>query len=105
MFKESSRYAKQKTVKVELKNGLSAQARRATAVTLRRIPPTAGSPVEVKGNDRLDVIALRKYKDSTKFWRVADANTELQANDLVKPAPADNPLVSEPVRTILVPEK
>ncbi len=100
MFKESSRYAKQKTVEVELGNGRSA-----TAVTLRRIPPTVGSPAEVKGNDRLDVIALRKYKDSTKFWHVADANTELQANDLVKTGPGDNPLVPQPVRTILVPEK
>jgi hypothetical protein len=100
MFKDSSRYAKQKTVEVELKNGRSV-----TAVTLRRIPITDGEPTPVKANDRLDVIALRKYKDSTKFWHVADANTELQANDLVKTEPNDNPLVSPPARTILVPEK
>jgi len=100
MFKESSRYAKQTTVEVKLENGRSANA-----VTLRRIPPTEGVPTQVKANDRLDVMALRKYKDSTKFWHVADANTELQANDLVKTEASDNPLVSEPVRTILVPEK
>lgn len=79
--------------------------RSVTAVTLRRIPPTDGTPTPVKANDRLDVMALRKYKDSTKFWHVADANTELQANDLVRREPIDNPLVSEPARTILVPEK
>lgn len=100
MFKDSSRYAKQKTVEVELKNGRSI-----TAVTLRRIPPTDGAPIQVKANDRLDVMALRKYKDSTRFWHVADANSELQANDLVKSEPIDNPLVPEPARTILVPEK
>jgi hypothetical protein len=100
MFKESSRYAKQTTVEVELDNGRSA-----TAVALRRIPPTDGVPTQVKSHDRLDVISLRKYKDSTKFWHVADANTELQANDLVKIESRENPLVSEPARSILVPEK
>lgn len=100
MFNESSRYAKQKTVDVELKNGRSANA-----VTLRRLPSTDGVPTQLKANDRLDVIALRKYGDSTKFWHVADANTELQANDLVRTETSDNPLVSTPARTILVPEK
>ena len=100
MFNDSSRYAKQKTVEVRLENG-----RTANAVTLRRIPPTDGVITEVKGGDRLDVTALRKYKNSTMFWHVADANTELQANDLVKSEPPENALVSPLVRTILVPEK
>ncbi|HEX3227404.1 MAG TPA: hypothetical protein VHQ95_00485 [Pyrinomonadaceae bacterium] len=100
MFNDSSRYAKQKTVEVRLENG-----RTANAVTLRRIPPTDGVITEVKGGDRLDVTALRKYKNSTMFWHVADANTELQANDLVKSEPPENALVSPVVRTILVPEK
>ena len=100
MFNDSSRYAKQKTVEVQLENG-----RTANAVTLRRIPPTEGVITEVKGGDRLDVIALRKYKNSTKFWHVADANTELQANDLVKSEPPENALVAPVARTILVPEK
>ena len=100
MFNDSSRYAKQKTVEVRLENG-----RTANAVTLRRIPPTDGVITEVKGGDRLDVTALRKYKNSTMFWHLADANTELQANDLVKSEPPENALVSPVVRTILVPEK
>ena len=100
MFKESSRYAKQLTVEVELGNG-----RTANAVTLRRLPPTSGEPTQVTAKDRLDVVALRKYKDSTKFWHIADANTELEANDLVKTEPSENPLVSQPVVNILIPEK
>jgi hypothetical protein len=100
MFKESSRYAKQRTVEVKLENG-----RKATAITLRRLPPTTGLPTLVKPNDRLDVIALRKYKDSSKFWHIADANTELQARDLIKSEPPENPLVSAPAISILIPEK
>jgi alpha-D-ribose 1-methylphosphonate 5-phosphate C-P lyase len=100
VFKESSRYAKQKTVEVKLASGRSS-----SAVTLRRLPPTEGVSTELKANDRLDVIALRKYKDSAKFWHIADTNTELQVNDLVKNEPSDNPLVSQAVRSILVPEK
>ena len=100
MFKETSRYARQKTVEVKLPNGRSA-----IAVTLRRFPPTEGLRTEVKTNDRLDVIALRKYKDSARFWHIADANTELQARDLVKNEPPDNPLSPQPARIILVPEK
>lgn len=100
MFKESSRYAKQKTVQVELGNGHTT-----TAVTLRRLPPTSGVPTQLKANDRLDVIALRKYKDSSMFWHIADANTELEAGDLTNNEPPENPLVLEPARSILVPEK
>ena len=100
MFNDASRYAKQKTVEVKLENG-----RKATAITLRRLPPTTGTPTALKANDRLDVMALRKYNDSSKFWHIADANTELQARDLVKDEPPENPLVLEPQRSILVPEK
>jgi len=100
MFKESSRYAKQQTVQVKLDNGSST-----TALTLRRVPPTPGVPTQLKANDRLDVIALRKYNDSAKFWHIADANTELEARDLTKNEPPENPLVLEPPRSIFVPEK
>jgi hypothetical protein len=40
----------------------------------------------VQDHDRLDVLAREKYADGTRFWHVADANTELQANDLVAEA-------------------
>jgi hypothetical protein len=53
---------------------------------LRRLPAASGTPSVVKGNDRLDIMAHRKYSNGTQFWHIADANTELQANDLVKEA-------------------
>jgi hypothetical protein len=46
------------------------------------------------------VIAQRKYGDPTKFWHVADANTDLEANNLITQRPED-----EEVITIDVPEK
>jgi hypothetical protein len=100
VFTASSRYLNLKTVEVEIKNG-----RKINAVVLRRLPYVAGVPTEPKGNDRLDVMSQRLYKDPTKFWHIADANTELQANDLVNPKPPANPLLAEESRVILVPDK
>lgn len=79
MFLESSRYYKQKIVDAVTKDG-----RTVKAVTLRRLPPVRGNSTVVKGNDRLDIMAQRQYKNPTMFWHIADANTELQAKDLVK---------------------
>ena len=90
MFLDNSRYFKVRTVTVTDENG-----REVTAVTLRRLPYVAGKPTVVKGNDRLDVMAGRQFKDATQFWHIADANTELEANKLVE----------EAGETILVPEK
>lgn len=93
MFLENSRYFNVKTVTVKTENGKTVQA-----VTLRRLPFVAGTPTVVKGNDRLDVMAQRKYSDPTKFWHIADANTELEANNLVKPHPEDQltPVINVP---------
>lgn len=99
MFSANSRYAKQPVVEVETKDG-----KNVSAVSLRRLPFTDGNLTEVKGTDRLDIIAQRKYKDGTRFWRVADANTELEANDLVKNEPSENPLAKQEISLILVPE-
>ncbi|MEW6417494.1 MAG: hypothetical protein AB1480_05155 [Nitrospirota bacterium] len=79
MFLESSRYYKLKTTDIKTKDG-----RTVKVVTLRRLPSVSGKPTGVKGNDRLDIMAQRRYNDPTMFWHIADANTELQANDLVK---------------------
>lgn len=79
MFLESSRYYKLKTADIKTKNG-----RTVKAVTLRRLPSISGKPTVVKGNDRLDIMAQRRYNDPTMFWHIADTNTELEANDLVK---------------------
>lgn len=79
MFIDSSRYFDLKTVEAETESG-----RKVTAIRLRRLPYAAGAPTVVKGNDRLDVMAQRKYGDGAKFWHIADANTELDANKLLK---------------------
>jgi hypothetical protein len=90
VFLESSRYYKLKTVDVAIKDIMTVKA-----VTLRRLPVVTGNRTVVKGNDRLDIIAQRKYNNPSMFWHIADANTELQANDLVK----------ETGRVIKVPEQ
>jgi hypothetical protein len=80
MFLPSSRYANVPTVTTETRDG-----RQVTALKLRALPATTGRPVAVKDNDQLDVMSLGAYADGTKFWHIADANTELKANDLLAP--------------------
>lgn len=99
MFESNSRYVKIAVVEVETATG-----KKANAVKLRYLPYEPGSVTEVKGTDRLDIMSHRKYKDGTKFWRIADANTELEANDLVKHEPSENPLAKQETRFISVPE-
>lgn len=99
MFKENSRYANTPIVEVEGKDG-----KKISAVGLRRLPFAEGNMTEVKGSDRLDIMSQRKYKDGTKFWHIADANTELEANNLVKNEPSENPLSDQESPLIIVPE-
>ncbi|MGE5418480.1 MAG: hypothetical protein ACM3N1_00085 [Accumulibacter sp.] len=79
MFLESSRYYKQETVDAVVKGN-----RVVKALTLRRLLTVSGKATVIKANDRLDIMSQRQYKDSTKYWHIADANTELEANNLVK---------------------
>jgi hypothetical protein len=99
MFDANSRYIKCPIVEVE-----TAKGRKVNAVKLRRLPFTPGDLTEVKGTDRLDIMAHRQYKDGTKFWHVADANTELEANNLVEQKRSENPLARQETEFILVPE-
>ena len=89
MFLPNSRYASVATITVRKRDG-----REVTAVRLRRLPPATGEPYEVTRSDRLDIIARRRYGDATRYWRVADANTELEAAALT----------ARPGRVIQVPE-
>ena len=89
MFLENSRYHKQATVEVKTRDGRAVQA-----LKLRKLPPEAGRPHAVQQHDRLDVLAQQNYGDGTKFWHIADANSELEANDLV----------AEPGATVNLPE-
>ncbi len=79
MFTESSRYYRQKVVDAVTKDG-----RTVKAVTLRRVPALAGESHVVRGNDRLDIMAGSRYDNPTMFWHLADANSKLQADDLVE---------------------
>jgi len=79
MFLKSSRYFSQKQVDVLTGNGEFVRA-----VSWRRLPKLNGEPIIIEENDRLDIIAERRYQTPSKFWHIADANTELEANDLVQ---------------------
>jgi hypothetical protein len=76
MFTPSSRYATVATITVRLPDG-----REVSAVKLRGLPATNGAPYTLQLTDRLDVLARRRYEDSTCYWHVADTNTELEAAD------------------------
>ena len=89
MFLETSRYYHVPQDSVSAPDG-----RTVTVVRLRRLPPTPGAPNVVREHDQLDVMAQRGYANATMFWHIADANSELQANELL----------AEPGRTIAVPE-
>lgn len=89
MLLKSSRYYK--TPQIETK---TSAGRTVKAVRLRRLPSTKGNAVTITKDDRLDIIAQRQYEQPDWFWHIADANTELQGNDLV----------SETDRSINVPE-
>jgi hypothetical protein len=80
MFLPNSRYAAVPAVTTTTRDG-----REVTALKLRVLPATSGGPHEVKDNDQLDMMAQAKYADGTRHWHIADANTELKANDLLKP--------------------
>ena len=79
MFLDSSRYFEQETVEISSKDGKKFQA-----ITIRKLPAVPGKHHSIKGNDRLDIISQNNYNSGTKFWYIADSNTELEANNLVK---------------------
>lgn len=99
MFGSNSRYANLPQAEVE-----TARGKRVSVVKLRRLPFVTGNLTEVKGTDRLDIMAQRKSNDGTKFWRIADANTELEANDLVEREQPENPIAKNETVFIIVPE-
>jgi nucleoid-associated protein YgaU len=79
-FLKTSRYWDLATVQAP-----GGEGRTVTVVALRILPPTEGDPYRVLEHDRLDLIADRAYGDATRFWRIADANTELDARRLIEP--------------------
>ena len=78
MFTDTSRYAKTATETVTDRDGREVQA-----IRLRALPQVTGRAVLVKEGSRLDVLAQEHYGDGSRFWHIADANTALEAADLV----------------------
>lgn len=79
MFLKNSRYFDLPTVTAP-----DALGREVQAVKLRRLPVTQGEDTEVHDHDQLDVMSHRRYRDGTRYWHIADANSELEANELVR---------------------
>ena len=79
MFTKDSRYANTPTVPA-----LDA-GREVTVVKLRVLGEPRAAPLTVQGADQLDVISERCYRDGARFWHIADANTELDARDIMTP--------------------
>jgi hypothetical protein len=80
-FLPNSRYAKIETVEATAADG-----RPVTAVKLRRLPTSDGAPHVVEERDRVDILAYQQLADATRFWRIADANSELEAEALTAAA-------------------
>lgn len=81
MIDKTSRYAK-----VPIRTTVDAEGEEVRLLELRPIPVTTSvfshTPT---GEERLDHIAHRYYRDPTKFWKVADASDVLDPFDLVVP--------------------
>ena len=80
MFTKDSRYANTPTSPAR-----DSEGREVTAVQLRHLPDVDGGEITVNASDQLDVIADQCYGNATQFWRVADANSELDVRDLLRP--------------------
>jgi hypothetical protein len=78
MFANKSRYFGLETVSAK-----DTMGRTVPAVKLRRLAEPTGDEKVVVDGDQLDVMAENRYNDPTRYWHIADANCELEANELV----------------------
>jgi hypothetical protein len=81
MFLKNSRYYGLETIETTDRHG-----RPVAALKRRTLPAPASGAYTVQGPDRLDALAAKNYGDATRFWHIADANTELEANELTRAA-------------------
>lgn len=64
---------------------VDAAGRRVTALRSRFIPATlAGFLHTFTADERLDLIAHKFYRNPEKFWLIADANTEMDPENLLE---------------------
>lgn len=81
MIFKGSRYEKLQTYAVTTANGQVI-----TALRIRFIPATPAGFFHVfSADDRLDLLAFKFYRNTEKFWLIADANTEMDPDDLLEP--------------------
>jgi len=78
---KGSRYATVGTMEVPGPDG-----RPVVALRLRIIPDTpAGYLHTFSADERLDILAFNFFRNAEKFWLIADANDELDPEDLLEP--------------------
>ena len=81
MIFKGSRYEKVGVYQVTTENGQTVNA-----LAIRFIPPTpAGYLHTFTSDERLDLLAFTFYRNPEKFWLIADANTEMDPDDLLEP--------------------
>jgi hypothetical protein len=81
MIFKGSRYQNVKAYQAVASNGQTV-----TALSIRFIPPTpAGFRHTFSAAERLDLLAFQFYRNPEKFWLIADANTEMDPEDLADP--------------------
>ena len=78
MFGKKSRYSGRETVEGKDRMGRTVQA-----VKLRPLPTVNGVDMTVADHNQLDVMGETLYADAAGFWHIADANSELEAGELV----------------------
>ena len=76
-FLKSSRYASVDQVDAPAPNGGTTRA-----VKPRPLPAPDAVDYTVRDHDRLDILAQSNFSDGTRFWHIADANSELEADTL-----------------------
>lgn len=78
MFLKNSRYHDQATHTAPAEGGRSVQL-----LVPRTLPPTTGQPHVLASHEQLDALADAQFRDATRYWHIADANSALRAGELV----------------------
>jgi nucleoid-associated protein YgaU len=81
MIFKGSRYEK-----VGIYQAHTADGRTVPALRIRFIPPTpAGYLHTFRADERLDLLAFHFYRNPERFWLIADANAEMDPEELERP--------------------
>ncbi|HYK05709.1 MAG TPA: hypothetical protein VE974_28425 [Thermoanaerobaculia bacterium] len=81
MIFKGSRYENVPVLTIEVEPG-----RTESYLAMRTAPPTlAGYHHTFRADERLDLLAFRFYRNAEKFWRIADANDEMDPEELLEP--------------------